>query len=170
MKCLLAFILVFWIMDACSQTDTSVFTRISSEMSGFKPNFSNPPEDKLTSAIRQLRSLRGGFNINEALAFKLAQDRHEGKLTLNETSLLEAYLLKGEGAAMINNAVTWMYRKHFTYNETRKLIKFYKTSAGQKLNREFPVLMLQSLMVAETVKEKFNTDKTRENAEKNSRQ
>jgi uncharacterized protein len=48
--------------------------------------------------------------------------------------------------------VTRIYREEFTYGELEKLVKFYKTSAGQKLSQRFPVVMLKSLAAAEMIK------------------
>lgn len=142
-----------------AQADTSVYERIMGEVSQFKPNFSSPPSDRITEKIREFRNLRGGFNIREAIAFKLQEDRNEKKMPEGELDALSAYLTNGEGAQAIDNAVTWIYREHFTLAELKQLIKFYKTSAGKKMSEVFPIIMMKSLLVAESVKEKFTSNK-----------
>lgn len=47
------------------------FTIITAEIKEYKLNIKSPPDDKKTASIRHLRSLRGGFNIQEAINFKL---------------------------------------------------------------------------------------------------
>ena len=55
----------------------------------------------------------------------------------------------------MNNAVIWIYRKQFTVKEINQLIRFYKSSAGQKMAEKFPILMIQSLKAGEEIKENF---------------
>ena len=60
-----------------------------------------------------------------------------------------------KGKKWLNNAIIWIYRKQFTLKEINQLIKFYKSSAGQKMTEKFPILMLQSLKAGEEIKEHF---------------
>ena len=155
---ILALFLLFS-FSGTGQNDSSVFNRITKEMGTFKPNFSVPPADKTTSKIRELRNLKGGFNIREAIAFKLEEDRKQNKMPETEWKELSTYMTTGKGAGDIDNAVIWIYRDNFSYEELKRLVRFYKTPAGKKMNELFPFVMLKSLAVAEIVKEQFSSKK-----------
>ena len=154
MKLLVAVSYLFITFSAGAQVDSLVYKTITAEMAKFKPDYSTPPDDKLTKKIKEVIDLKGGFNINEAIAFKLEEDRKENKIPEAEWRALATYMT-GEGASKINNAVIWIYRSHFTYKDLKQLVKFYSTSAGKKMNEVFPLLMLKSLMAAEYVKENY---------------
>jgi hypothetical protein len=139
-----------------AQADSSIFNNIREAMMQFKPDYSTPPDDKITRKIKELRDLKGGFNINGAIAYKLGEDRKENKMPEKEWKALGEYM-SGEGAVKVNNAVTWIYRSHFSYKELQQLVKFYKTAAGRKMNKEFPLLMLKSMLVAQEVKDDFQS-------------
>ncbi|MGZ8538195.1 MAG: DUF2059 domain-containing protein [Flavisolibacter sp.] len=143
-----------------SQSDSSldsnnIFTRITAGMSNFKIDTSYPPHDKITAKIIELRSMRGGFNINEAIEFKIAEDSQNKKMTEKETNDSKAFFNSGNGKRKLDNAVIWIYRNRFSYNDLKKMVKFYRTSAGQKMASDFPIIMLQSLAAAETIKNDF---------------
>ncbi|MES2882515.1 MAG: DUF2059 domain-containing protein [Bacteroidota bacterium] len=137
--------------DSATQL-TNIFEKITSTMATFKPDTSAVAEDKITAKIRELRSVRGGFNINEAISFKLQEDRKKGDLTEEQMKQLSFYFIQGNGKRWLDNAVNHIYRNHFTYAELKSLVKFYKSSAGQKLSANFPIIMLQSLAAAELIK------------------
>ena len=137
-----------------TSVDTAIFTRIMSEMKTFKPDTSAVADDAVTKKVTELRSLRGGFNINEAISFKLAEDSSKGEITKQEYTTLSAYFI-GQGGKWLDNAIVRIYRQHFTEAELDELIRFYKTSAGQKLATDFPIIMLQSIAAGEMVKTAF---------------
>ncbi len=145
-----------------AQADTSgfnnagVFDRIISAVKDFKPDTTTVPDDKITRKINELRNLRGGFNINEAIQFKLEEDRRKNEIPKAEMDELAAFFTTGNGKKWLDNAVTWIYRTHFSYAELKQLVRFYKTTAGQKMAVDFPVIMLQSLAAGEMIK---NTQK-----------
>ncbi|MBC7875328.1 MAG: DUF2059 domain-containing protein [Ferruginibacter sp.] len=131
---------------------TGVFESIAAELKTFKPDTSAVPDDKITRKILQLRAIKGGFNIDEAIAFKTGEEKAKGEKSKEETQQLSDYFTTGQGHQLLTNAVTRIYREEFTYGELKKLVKFYKTSAGQKLSQRFPVVMLKSLAAAEIIK------------------
>lgn len=146
-----------------AQTDTAgskalppVFEKIMKEVGSYRPDTAAPPADKITQKIIELRNLRGGFNVNEAIAFKLEEDRQKGELTTDAQKRAAAFFTTGDGRRWLDNAVIWIYRAHFTYNELKGLVKFYKTSAGQKLASDFPVVMLESMVAGQMLKEAFD--------------
>lgn len=145
-----------------AQTDTaaavqvpSVFERLSKGMMQYKLDTTAVPNDKVTRQIDELRRLRGGFNINEAIDFKLEEDRRNGALPPQQLDSLAYFFREGNGKRWLYNATNHIYRNFFIYKELKQLVKFYKTSAGQKMAENFPLIMLQSLAAAEMLKNAF---------------
>ncbi|MEO6612333.1 MAG: DUF2059 domain-containing protein [Chitinophagaceae bacterium] len=136
---------------ANAQDSSSVFESISKAMKEYVLETSEVPADKITAAIKELRSLKGGFNINEVVEFKISESIQKNEGSKDELLQLSRSFQNGLGKKWLDNAVTWIYRKHFTYEELKAMVKFYKTSAGQKMAKEFPVVMLNSLAAAETI-------------------
>lgn len=128
-----------------------IFDRLSSEMKNFKPDTSAVPEDRITRKIRQLRALRGGFNVNEAMEYKLSEEEKEGKTAPETIAYLRKEFSTGHGKELLDNAVIHIYRNRFTYPELKKLVKFYRSSAGQKFATDFPFIMLQTLAAGEQI-------------------
>jgi hypothetical protein len=156
----LAFLFCLLTFTGFSQRDTAagkissdIFDRITKGLKDFRLDTSAAPDDKITWKIIELRNLRGGFNINEAVDFKIEEDKQKNEMSKEELEKLSKFFKSGEGKKLLDNAVIWIYRQHFTYRELKQLIKFYQTSAGQKLATEFPVIMIQSLKAAEMIKE-----------------
>ncbi|MCB9056133.1 MAG: DUF2059 domain-containing protein [Chitinophagales bacterium] len=155
------FVIVFCPVTHCSfsQTDTTslsvtsdIFTKIEKNVKDFKLDTTAAPDDKITRKIMELRNLRGGFNINEAVDFKIEEDKHKNEIPKAEIEKFASFFKSGDGEKWLDNATVWIYRQHFSYNELKKLVKFYKTSAGQKMATEFPIIMMQSLTAAEMIK------------------
>lgn len=142
-----------------SQTDSTkmkqVFDRISNSMKSYKIDTSAVPDDKITRQIIELRNLRGGFNIEEALAYKMEEEKQKKEQPADKIESISNYLTEGAGKQKLNNAVIWIYRNMFTYSELKQLTKFYKTTAGQKMAEQFPVIMLQCAAAADIIKEEF---------------
>ena len=161
-KILFLFLCCFLSIMVVAQTDTAnkatmapVFERILTSMRTFKPDTTAPPNDKFTQKILELRNLRGGFNIYEAIDFKLEEDRQKGEMSPAQMEGLTQFFKAGSGKRWLDHAVIWIYRQHFTYSEVKGLVKFYKTSAGQKMADQFPMVMLQTLAAAEMLKNGF---------------
>lgn len=147
-----------------AQSDSSkfapaIFERISVELKNYKLDTSAVPNDKITRLINELRNLRGGFNINEAIEFKIAEDKQKNEISEAEAENLSLYFKKGNGRKWLDNAITWIYREQFTAKELKRLIRFYKSSTGQKMANEFPLLMMKSLMAGEAIKAIFDARK-----------
>jgi hypothetical protein len=164
MKRLTSLAVFFWLLTstAFSQTDTTsakatpdIFTKIAESVKDFQLDTTAAPNDKITKKIMQLRSLRGGFNINEAIDFKIEEDRQKNELPKEAIEKIAAFFKAGDGKKWLDNATVWIYRRHFTYGELKQLIKFYKTSAGKKMAADFPFIMMQSFRAAEMIKEMY---------------
>ncbi len=151
---------------AFSQSDTNttkatpdIFDRIAKSVKDFKLDTTAAPDDKITRKIVELRNLKGGFNINEAIEYKLQEDKQKGEISDLQVQQFSAFMTKGNGKKWLDNAVIWIYRQHFTFKELKQLVKFYKSQAGQKMSTQFPVIMIQSLMAAETIKDVYSKQK-----------
>jgi uncharacterized protein len=138
-----------------SKVNPAIFEKLMTVMKAYKPDTSNVPDDRMTDKINELRNLRGGFNIYEAIEFKLQEDRHKNEITAEDYVLLSEFFKKGDGQRWLNNAIVWIYRNHFTRKELNRLVKFYKTSAGQKMADEFPVIIMKSLAAAQMMKDLY---------------
>lgn len=145
--------------DSTWSKSSSIFGRLTNDLKDYRPDTSAVPDDKVSRVITELRNLRGVFNINEAIEFKLEEDRQKKEITEPEFEKLSLYFKTGNGKKWLDNAVTRIYRQHFTYRELKKLVKFYKTTAGQKMATEFPVVMMKSLVAAETIKKIYEDGK-----------
>ena len=143
------------IANPSNANEQDLFTGITHELKDYKPDTSDAPDDKITREIRTLRSLRGGFNINEAIDFKIAEERQKGETSAAELDKIAAFFKTGSGKKWLDNALIWIYRRHFTYKELKQLVKFYKTDAGQKMAATFPVVMLQALSAAAQLKDLY---------------
>ena len=146
------FIISIQVLNAQDSLGSSdIFQRISAELQAFKIDTSAVPEDETTSLIRKLKTLKGVFNINEAIAFKLEEEEKEKKSSKENLDKIRQSMLQGQAKKWLDNAVIHIYRQHFNRKELRQLIKFYKSSAGQKLATQFPFIMMKSLLAAQTI-------------------
>ena len=146
------FIISIQVLNAQDSLGSSdMFQRISAELQAFKIDTSAVPEDETTSLIRKLRTLKGVFNINEAIAFKLEEEEKEKKSSKENLDKIRQSMLQGQAKKWLDNAVIHIYRQHFNRKELRQLIKFYNSSAGKKLATQFPFIMMKSLLAAQTI-------------------
>ena len=136
----------------------SVFEKLTNELKDYKPDTANAPNDKITKEIIKLRALRGGFNINEAIEYKLAEEKQKAEVPAADLEKLSTFFKTGNGKRWLDNAVTSIYRQHFTYKELKQLTKFYRTAAGRKMAADFPFIMMKSLVAGEAVKSFYTTN------------
>jgi len=148
---LLFFLLTVICQNTIAQSSDNIFETLTTELKNFKIDTTAPPNDKITKQIIKLREIKGGFNINEALQFKIGEEKTKGEKPKEEIEKIMAYFTNGHGAELLNNAVTWIYRNEFSFSELKKLTKFYQTSAGHKLSSRFPVIMLKCLAASEII-------------------
>jgi uncharacterized protein len=137
-----------------------IFDRLTKDLKEYRPDTTAVPNDKITKVIIELRNLRGGFNINEAIEYKLEEDKQKKEISEADFESFSVYFKNGNGKKWLDNAVIWIYRQHFTYQELKQLVKFYKTPAGQKIATEFPVVMMKSLAAAEGIKNMYMQGQT----------
>jgi hypothetical protein len=138
-----------------AQMDTTsvvgIFERIMNEVKSYKLDTSTVPNDKITRKINELRRLRGGFNINEAIMFKMGEEEQKKETAKATLDYLKEQFTTGKGKQWLDNAVIHIYRDQFSYKELKQLVKFYRTSAGQKLASDFPFIMMKTLMAAQII-------------------
>jgi len=118
--------------NTVSLNKVSTFERIAAEVKQYKVDTSAVPDDKTTQLIVKLRELRGGFNINEAIEFKLQEEMQKKEKPMAELQKAVDYFKTGVGKTKLDNAIIWIYRNTFTYQELKDLVKFYQSTAGQK--------------------------------------
>jgi hypothetical protein len=109
------------------------------------------PNDALTQKIRELRKLRSGLTVEGIVQLKMMEEKQKdtsaAKKEFYDKLLKEA--TQGRTAKLIDNCMINMYRRTFTEQEVDDLVRFYKTSAGQKMDKEFLVLLVESAKGAE---------------------
>lgn len=161
----LTFVFCLFTAFAYSQSDTTtskissdIFKRIAKGVAEFQLDTTAAPDDKMTKKIIELRDLRGGFNINEVVDFKIEEDRQKNEIPKAALDKLAYFFKSGDGKKWLDNAMIWIYRQHFSYRELKQLVKFYKTAAGQKMATAFPIIMMQSLRAAEIIKDSYTQE------------
>ena len=159
---LLTIILLYISTIAYSQNNSenngktqSIFERLTSDLKEFKPDTAAAPNDKITRKIIELRKLKGGFNINEAVEYKLAEDKQKAQIPSADFEKFSTYITKGDGRKWLDNSIIAIYRQYFTYKELKQLIRFYKTAGGRKISTEFPFIMMKSLAAGEAIKSMY---------------
>jgi hypothetical protein len=148
-----------------AQTDTTsgskaagAIEKILNEVKAYKIDTSDVPDDKITRKIIQLRKLRGGFNVNEVISYKMQEEERNKETPISTMTALKEQFQSGKAKQWLDNAVIWVYRQQFTYKELKQMVRFYKTSAGQKYATYFPAVMLKTLMAAQTIHDKIVAD------------
>ena len=167
MKTYFSFILTFLFFTAnifaqneiAEQKMPSVFERITEGMKNYKLDTLTPPDDKSTRLIVELRELKGGFNINEFIQFKMDEESQKPENNNEEFRKAMDFFTQGNGKKWLDNAVVNIYRNHYTEKELKALVKFARTPAGQKMASETPLIILQTVTAGEMLKEQYLKEK-----------
>jgi hypothetical protein len=109
-----------------------------------------PPKDALTAKIKTLRAERHGINIDAVIQIKLMEER--AKDTVRPAAFydkLQAELTTGRTGQLLENSIVNLYRRTFNESDLDELIRFYKTPAGKKMDKEFILLLVASVKDAE---------------------
>lgn len=114
-----------------------------------------PPAGAIASA-KELVTLKGGTNmfdnlipgVIESVKNSLVPTNPNLIRELNEVAVQLRKELDGRRAE-INNEVAKIYARHFTEQELKDVIAFYKTPLGAKLIREEPAALNESLTRAQ---------------------
>ncbi len=135
-----------------SQIDTSFIARIKGLDTAniLKLDTAAVPDDALTAKIKELRKEKKGLTLETILKIKITEEQQ--KDTAHSKAFYDALLddvTQGRTSKLIENSLVNLYRRNFTEPEIDELIKFYKTSAGRKMDKEYILLMVESIKDAE---------------------
>ncbi len=140
-------ILMLISFQAFSQIDTAYIAQLKSldTLNTLRYDTTAVPEDAFTKKIRKLRKERSGFDIETLIRVKIMEEQQNDKVHSKEfyDKLLQD-ATQGSTSTLIDRAIINLYRNAFTEKEVDQLIKFYKTPAGKKMNKEFILLILRS--------------------------
>ena len=139
-----------------SQLDTSFIAKLKAleTVNSLKYDTVAVANDLLTKKIKLLRSERNGLTTETILRIKIMEEQQKDTSRSKEfyNELLKE-VTTGKTSQLIENSLINLYRRTFTEKEIDELILFYKTSAGKKMDKEFILLMLQSVKDAEKLLE-----------------
>lgn len=84
-------------IDSISAKNPLIFDRLTKNLKEYKLDTTAAPNDKITKVIIELRNLRGAFNINEAIEYKLAEDKQKKEMSVPEFEKLSHFFRSGNG-------------------------------------------------------------------------
>ncbi|HEV8504175.1 MAG TPA: DUF2059 domain-containing protein [Chitinophagaceae bacterium] len=104
------------------------------------------PNDALTRKIKQLLGEKNGLSVTAILKIKIMDEQQKDTVHSKEfyRKLMED-ITTGKTSKLLENSLVNIYRRTFTENEVDELIKFFQTSAGKKMDKEFLFLLVQSV-------------------------
>lgn len=104
------------------------------------------PNNALTQKIRTLLGEKNGLNIEGILKMKIMEGQQ--KDTTHSKTFYEHLLAdvsNGKIARLLETCMINIYSKTFTEQEIDELTRFYQTSAGKKLNRNYLLILVESV-------------------------
>jgi len=137
-----------------AQIDSSFLQKIKyAETADFlKTDTLAVPEDALTQKIRQLRKEKNGVDIEMVLQIKIREEQEKDTVRGKDYyDTLLSEVTTGKTGKLLENALINMYRQTFTEPEIDELLRFYKTSAGKKMNSDYILLIIRSVKDAEAL-------------------
>lgn len=139
-----------WICLA--QIDSSFLLKLKeAESTDFLKTDTLPvPEDALTQKIRELRKEKNGIDIELVIQIKIREE--QAKDTVRSREYYDSLLTEittGHTGRLLDNALVNMYRQTFTEPEIDELLRFYRTSAGKKMNNDYILMIIRSVKNAE---------------------
>jgi hypothetical protein len=135
-----------------SQIDSSFINKIKALDTAniLKSDTLAAPNDLLTKKIKLLLNEKTGLTIGTILRIKIMEEQQKdtthAKGFYNE---LLKEVTTGRTSELIENSLVNLYRRTFTEKEIDELVSFYKTSAGQKMDKEFLLILVESVKDAE---------------------
>src|SRR5690349_11719168 len=88
---LLALAVVTQAQNVTNDKVPGIFQRITSAVKDYKLDTTSAPDDKLTRKIIELRTVKGGFNINEVISFKIEEDRQKKDISDEDANKIAAF-------------------------------------------------------------------------------
>ena len=152
MKILLFALFGLSFLQGYSQIDSALIKRIKALDTAdiVKSDTVAVPNDSFSKKVRELRSEQKGLTLETILKMKIAEEQQKDTTHSKEYyQKLVDEITTGRTSKLLENSVINIYRRTFTEKELDELIAFYKTSAGQKMNTEYLLLLVQSVKDAE---------------------
>jgi hypothetical protein len=135
-----------------SQIDSSFILKLKALDTAniLKSDTVSVPDDQLTKKIKLLMSEKKGFTLGTILKIKITEEQQKDTVHSKEfyNKLLED-VTTGKTSKLIEKSLINLYRRTFTEKEVDELINFYQTSAGKKMDKEFLLLLVQSVKDSE---------------------
>jgi hypothetical protein len=104
------------------------------------------PNDAFTQKIKQLLGEKNGLSVKAILKIKIMEEQQKDTVHSKEFyRKLTEDITTGKTSKLLENSLINIYRRTFTENEIDELIKFFQTSAGKKMDKEFLLLLVQSV-------------------------
>lgn len=146
MKFLIILVCILSPFLSTAQIDSSFINKIKSLDTAniLKTDTLAAPNDALTQKIKSLIKGKSGLTIETILKIKIAEEQQKDTTHSKEfySALLED-VTSGKTSKLIENSRINLYRRNFTEPEIDELIRFYKTSAGKKMEQEYILQMVQ---------------------------
>jgi len=153
MKSRLGIFLMVIPLYAQSQIDTSFIAKLKTLDTAniLRADTSDVPNDQLTKKILELKKEKTGLGLESLMYIKIMEEQQKPNNPHPKDfySRLQKELMNGRTAKLIENCYVNIYRRTFTESEIDDLLRFYRTSAGKKLEREFLPLLVESAKAAE---------------------
>jgi len=104
------------------------------------------PNDAFTQKIKRLLGEKKGLSVVAILKLKIMDEQQKDTVHSKEfyKKLIED-ITTGKTSKLLENSIINIYRRTFTENEIDELISFFQTSAGKKMDKEFLLLLVQSV-------------------------
>jgi len=156
-KSIMKFILILFLncfaQFGYTQIDTAFIARLKAldSLNILKLDTADVPNDQLTKKILELKKEKTGLGLESIMYIKIMEDQQKpsNKHPTDFYTALQNEIKNGRTAKLIENSYVYIYRRIFTENEIDDLLRFYKSSAGKKMEREFLPLLVESAKVAE---------------------
>lgn len=104
------------------------------------------PNDAFTQKIKKLLDKKNGISVKAILQFKIMDEQKKDTVHSKEFyKKLMDDVATGKTSELLENSLINIYRRTFTESEIDELINFYQTSAGKKMDKEFLLLLVQSV-------------------------
>lgn len=104
------------------------------------------PNDAFTQKIKKLLDEKNGISVKAILQFKIMDEQKKDTVHSKEFyKKLMDDVATGKTSELLENSLINIYRRTFTESEIDELINFYQTSAGKKMDKEFLLLLVQSV-------------------------
>src|SRR6476646_8961378 len=104
------------------------------------------PNDAFTQKIKRLLGEKNGLSVGAILKLKIMDEQQKDTVHSKEFyRKLAEEITTGKTSKLLENSLVNIYRRTFTESEIDELIKFFRTSAGKKMDKEFLLLLVQSV-------------------------